>query len=507
MQVVERSVLGRLARGLVGALAGLVALAAFAAPAQAKWLKAETEHFVVYGEGSEGRLRDYAAKLETFDDLLRKRHKLRPLTEPERKLPVYVVGNLRELRRLNPTATENVAGYYSANEQDVYAVAIAGRDDDSMFHEYVHHFMLRHFPTAYPAWLVEGYAEYYMTADIKPTEVTFGEFNPARTSWLVHGNWMPLASLLKPKPAEVRQGDRPMYYPQAWLLTHYFLGDPARTAQLAEYASAVAGGADPVKAMEAATGGDLRALENALHKYLRGGMKYARLPRKMLITPTVTVSPLPASADDLLLEHQLVRVGAPESHRRDLLQRVRARAAKHPGDTLAELTLARAEIAYGDRAAGEAILARRLQAQPEDVEALRLLAQSRIAAAEAQKDDPKARRAMFREAQKHIVRAMGIDQSDYQTLLVYARSRAEEPSYPTDNDLNALVLAHQRAPQVNSTRVNAAAALLKRGKTREATMLLQPLVNNPHAGEAAVRARALLEGATKAQAAAPAAKP
>ena len=30
-----------------------------------------------------------------------------------------------------------------------------------LFHEYAHHFMLHHFPAAYPAWYVEGFAEFF----------------------------------------------------------------------------------------------------------------------------------------------------------------------------------------------------------------------------------------------------------------------------------------------------------------------------------------------------------
>ena len=49
----------------------LAALSAWAAPAHAEWLRAETDHFIIYGDTSERALRAYAEKVERFDFLLR----------------------------------------------------------------------------------------------------------------------------------------------------------------------------------------------------------------------------------------------------------------------------------------------------------------------------------------------------------------------------------------------------------------------------------------------------
>ena len=55
-------------RSLAVALAALVA---FASPARAEWLRAETEHFVIVGDTSRGEISEYARKVERFDALLR----------------------------------------------------------------------------------------------------------------------------------------------------------------------------------------------------------------------------------------------------------------------------------------------------------------------------------------------------------------------------------------------------------------------------------------------------
>ena len=502
----------RQAGSLIAAAVTLWAGVLAAGPAQARWLKAETDQFVVYSDVNERDLREYAANLQVFDSLLRLRHG-QPVGRPAlRKLPVYLVGDIRDLRRAQPEAPDSMAGIYLSSDNDIYAVAIRTHGDDVLLHEYVHHFMLAEFPTAYPTWLLEGYAEYFASAEFKPQELNFGKPNPNRSTWLIRGDWMKLADVLRRRPSELKTSEqRSMYYAQAWLLTHFMVSDARRLGQLQAYAKAVSGGQDPVAAMEAATGAPIDVLERALRSYLNGGIKYGRLPRDRVPAPKVTVSPMPASADDLLLEGQLLKRRPPEASRRELLNKVRTRAAKHPGDRLAEITLARAETTIGDRAAGEAILTRRVAADPKDVEALRLLAESRRAAAEAETDDKRAAE-MRTEARRHAARAMNVDQSEYQTLLVFVRSRMGLPAFPTGDDLAALLLAHGQAPQLDWIRVTAAQILLKQGQVAGAARLLQPVVNDPHGGKGAAAAKALLDAAVKARPitpskAAPAASP
>ena len=120
---------------LLGAVCALLA-----GPAHAEWRRAESEHFIVYSDGSERSLRDYTARLERFDALLRFRFGPGPQGE-YRKLPVYLVDDARALRVAQPGLPEGIDGYYSSSDNDIYAVLVRGRDDDVLLHEYAHHFM------------------------------------------------------------------------------------------------------------------------------------------------------------------------------------------------------------------------------------------------------------------------------------------------------------------------------------------------------------------------------
>lgn len=477
----------RLLRAALGLAAGMAAQ-----PAMAEWRRAESAHFVVYAEGREKPLRDYVSKLEVFDYLLRREHAVRAADGQGQKLSIYLVDDAAGLRRVWPGASGMIGGFYSAGTQDVYAVA--RRDgDDILLHEYVHHFMLQHRPYAYPGWLVEGVAEYWAPTDIDDDAVVVGGFSRGRTQSLQNGAWLDLRDLLSKRPLELRNdGSREMFYAQSWLLTHYLTRDEARRPQLVAYMTAVGEtGADPVRAMETATGMSLRELTATLRSYINGrivserfAVKGGRLPQA-----PATVTVLPASAETLLLENQALKRKLAPDDGRALLARVRAEATRHGNDRLARLVLARAELAHGDRAKGEALLEAQINATPDDAEALTMLAVSRMDAADAA---PERRAELYADAEKRVRAALKAEPKRYQTLYALARSRSMKSGYPTDRDLEVLLAAHELAPQVSTIRLRAAEAWSRRGGWDWVRNLAGPLVNNPHGGEDAAAARALL---------------
>lgn len=497
--------MSRMNRWTVAVLTAFGLLVLTPAAAQAKWLRAETAHFVLYSDGPEAGLRSFSADLEDFDGLLRAMHGLDPAALPARKLDIYLVAGDNDLTRVLPSASASMAGVYRANLGDIYAVAVRGERGSGtgrrfLFHEYVHHFMLQNYAVAYPAWLVEGYAEYFGATRIDDDRIDVGVAPEGRARNLASYPWLPLnlvAGLAPPTgPGRDARNAGAMYYAESWLLTHYMLSDPARKARLADYTVAVAGGADPVKALEVALGMDLSAAEKALRAYLRAtpGIRYNRTARP---AAEVVVSTLPPSADALLLEAQRLKSGVPAVDQPAFLQLIRDRAGRFPDDRLAQLTLARAEVTFGDRAAGEAILTRRIANDPKDVDALWLMALSRLFAGDA---DAAHRAERYAEAGPWLGKAFALDPDRYQILYDFAQSRSLSPGYPTDNTLAVLLRAQSLAPQVAPVRLAAARALMKRGKFEQAITLLTPLANSPHGGALAQVAQRLTAQAKAGQA-------
>ncbi|THD80702.1 MAG: hypothetical protein E7812_06465 [Phenylobacterium sp.] len=486
-------------RRLGPVLAAAGAMASLPRLAHAAWVKAESDRFVVYGEDARS-VRDYATKLTIYDQVLRLLNPTATDRPAPQKVDVYLVRGHQALHRILPSGGDTMVGFYSASPLAIFAVAETGDvglgTDTTLFHEYAHHFMKENFPAAYPTWFVEGWAEYFSTVDIKSSGVTVGGYAANRVAWLKSGTWLPLADLLTKRPTEVTGPQAPLFYPEAWALVHYMQDSPDRGAQLDKAIQAIAGGADPVKAIETATGQTLDDLTRHLRNYDRiSELRIA--PARFDMAPKVEVSTLPASADDLLLDNVRLAISTPDKRDDAFVASVRAHAAKHPGDRLADLALARAEFIYGDVAAGEAIVNRRLAADPNDVEVLRLAGQGQILAG---RREPATRLERFRAARAPLIKAYGLDKDDFRVLYQYALSRSVEPNYPNDNDMNVLFAARSLAPAVEDISIMTGEALIKRGRRDDAVKVLALVANDPHGGSAGVRARALIAGKTEAEA-------
>lgn len=478
----------RFGKWLLGALAAFVLVPQ---AAHAEWRRAETEHFVVYSDGSEGGLRDYAIKLERFDALMRGLFGL-PSTAGGRKLPVYLVGGPSDLREVRPNVARGVAGFYSASDRDVYAVLQRGIDDDVLLHEYAHHFMYQNFPGFYPSWFTEGFAEFFMTVTVDERgKTTVGDRNRGRQAQLLRGSWLPMDQLLLRRPLDFQdRQSRQAFYAQSWLLTHYMLQDGDRRRRLDAYLQATARGQAPVEALLAHFGQTPEQLTRSLRAYLNGTIPFIEL-QTPTTSPSIQISSLPDSADEVLLTSLNLRYPQDEALQTQLLADVRSAAANWPRDSLALTALAQAELAWGDAAAGEAALTRVLEADPANVEALRLMAEARMKAGD-DADDPERRVTLYRQARAFLARAIAADPSDYRLFAALGRSRRGFPGYPDDNDLQTWRLAASLAPQVMSIRGEAGSVMFQQGRFDEAEVLLSPVANNPHGGGNAEQARELL---------------
>jgi len=469
------------------AIGPLIGAGTAAARAVGHWVRSETPNFILHGEVGENLLREFARELEDFDGLLRALHGAMERSEG-RPLPIYLVPHWSDQLRVKPDLEKTVGGFYTATIGDTFAVMSLEHGEDrgraTLFHEYTHHFMAQHAPAAYPSWLVEGYAEYFKTTRFKPDVIELGVTNE-RIAWLRGTAWQPYERILGRRALEGERRDVAAFYAQSWILTHYMMSDPARLKRLTSYAAAVAGGGDPVGEMVTAAGMPLDDLERTLKRYM-GKLPGLRIPRAPSTATASAVVRLPPSADDLLLENQRLKLGVPVADRPAVLAMVRERAARYPGDRLADLTLARAENDFGDRAKAQAILKRRIETDPRDVEAIQIMGWSLMLQARADRSNAPV---LLNEARNWFGKGFAVDPNMPLLLYDYGISRRGEADYPSDNVINVLLRAQQLAPQVAAFRLGAADALMRRDRFDEAAGLLEPVFNNPHAGSEAQAAR------------------
>jgi tetratricopeptide (TPR) repeat protein len=465
-----------------------------AEPAQAQWLRAESEHFVVYSDRGEQRLREQAAELEDFHQLLRQLTGTRDEGHAP-KLPIYIVRGIGQLRQVWPGASAGIAGFYNATPQGILAVvdADAGRGwvgrNEILFHEYAHHFMLQHFPAVYPRWYVEGFAEYVATARLEPDTIEYGRMNSALASWVGDSSRLiPLDQILFVRPERIERGAT-QYYAQSWLLVHYLLRDAERMRQLNRYLTAVGAGQEPRAAFQAAFAMTPSDMQRRLASYGSGGMSFTRIRRASASrAPTLTVTPLPRGVGDLLLLDAAMTAGAGSDG--DAFARRVRRAAGDSPEPFARRILARAEALHGDGAVAERLLTEMIAASPRDAEPHYLMGMRHLRAGRAEAAE---RARHFRTAQTWFARAHRLDENHYPTLYHYAEAvSADQAALLSDNTTNILLLAQQLAPQADTIRLSTANLLIRRERWAEAEALLAPMVSQPHGGSAPRRAEALL---------------
>jgi hypothetical protein len=470
----------RFARIVLGLLTAAVLVGA-PQSARAEWLKAETEHFIIYGDTSEGEIREYARKVERFHAMLERFMPPRNASIIAPKLDIYITNGLSEMRQVWPDMPDTVAGFYSRSYDGIYAVSDERRGgDETLFHEYAHHYMYQHQNEAYPGWFVEGFAEYFAPSDMRMGQIRYGLWRDGRVLSLTQGQWVPMEDVLRSKLATVSASRRGAYYAQAWLLTHYMLGSPERQRQMSAYLAAVGRGADPVEALNQHAGMTPEQLTRNLRSYLGRGITTYKLGEALPVA-TVEVSRLPRSAGEALWLALRASRDMPEDERAALLTRANAVAARYPGDLLAGLALAKAQRAGEEPTAALTTLEALIAAHPENAEARWLIATVLLDQAE-EAEDAGGASALRRQAQRHLAVAYEQDPMDFRVYRALARARRGAANYPNDSDFATLESAYALAPQLPSNGVDYAAALMERGRNLEAVVVLAPLANNPHGG-------------------------
>ncbi len=461
-----------------------------AAAQEGRWLRAETPQFIVYSDGSERTAREAVEDLESFDALLRLLTQPRA-TGPQQRLEVYMFRSGAMLARVRPGMPQAVFGFYIANTEalSMFAVLRSGASLDerhTLYHEYAHHFMYQNFPTAYPSWYTEGFAEYVSTADITADRTEYGKFSEMRALWLAEGRWLPLERILTERPLGLSSTDAAMFYAQSWLLTHYVLSSDQTRAAFRAYARALQSeGVDPAASFFEAFQTNSAQLERTLRQHVR------RLP---YITLTgwagaqhapLTFTRLPAAADAIVPLVARLRAGLVNPNEMDAFAAsLRAAAAPYPEDPFVQTALARVELETGAYQRAREILTPVLAANPNSHEPNYLMGAAHLA--EGRINTQADIVQVNLQARRYLTRAAGLDRRHAPTLYRYAQAAWTDPSQ-AENAFDVLMEARALAPQVSEVALNAAVELMRRGRHADAANILRPLAYDPHANAAALR--------------------
>lgn len=455
--------------------------------AQASWREASSQHFVIYSKQSAERLRDFATKLERFDKAIRHVRKIEDIeVGPANRLTIFVLDDRDHIEKLT---ARGVAGAYRPGAGESHAIIPSSSGDRSdiafgplaiLLHEYSHHIMFNlSLRAAYPAWFIEGFAEFHATASFESDgSVVFGAPPGYRAIGLLRGNDMPIEKLLIADFGKLSAAQTDAVYGRGWLLTHYLtLGQHDRADQLTRYITAFARGEDPLTAART-TFGDLEALDRELEKYKLSRLNSFKIPSAHLQTDPIelrVLSPGEAAIMDVRIR---TKIGVKPAEALAVYERARKIAATFPQDPAVQIVLAETAFAAKEYDAVKAAANLALAANPKLVEAYLFKAR---AEQQITRQSDKQDKAHWAAMRKIIAEANRIDPNDPRPLIEFYETFLRARERPSENAQQGLERALELAPQDHKLRITAALMYIARGQRGTARSLLLLLAHSPHA--------------------------
>ena len=141
----------------------LVGANARAARAEAPWLEASSEHFVIYAQDSQRDITRFSQQLERYHSgMALLLSSTAPVPSPSNRVTVYVVRSESKVRELYGEGSKYVGGFYVPRAGGSLAIVpavtsangVANWSRVVLLHEYAHHFLSSSNPMAMPRWSV-----------------------------------------------------------------------------------------------------------------------------------------------------------------------------------------------------------------------------------------------------------------------------------------------------------------------------------------------------------------
>jgi tetratricopeptide (TPR) repeat protein len=482
-----------------GIALGCCSLLLVAASANAEWLEASSDHFVIYCDQGEQSARRFAERLERYHAAMAHVYqKAQSKPGPSNRVTVFVVGGAAKVRKVLGTKDRYLNGVYipRAGASVALVPTLKGssmyelRGETVLFHEYAHHFMIANLTArAYPRWFTEGFAEFFASARFRDDGVLLGAPADFRAPELVYARSVPIRTLLSFDGGRKEATAYDAFYGQSWLLFHYLQMAPERGGQLQTYQRELATGHAALASAETAFG-DLDRLDSNLDVYMKRRRLSALLvPGTALDTGPIIVRVLRPGEAEMMPTMMESRVGVDHDEAVALVPEARRVAALYPQDPAVLSALAEAEFDAGNDdaaiAAADAAIAidpKQINSQIQKGYALAHKVESGALPKEAWKDV----RAQF-------IKANAVENDHPIPLVEFYLTYVKQGEPPTKNSIAGLEWAMQLAPFDSSVRWLAARQMVDDERYAEAVRTLGPLAYSPHPGEHTEAALKLLQ--------------
>ena len=463
---------------------------------RAAWHEASSEHFVVYADQSYRQVLRYTEKLERFHAALRTVVPGKGLPpSPSNRVTVYVVRGARKVKELyGDKATRYLNGFYRGRAGGSIAIvprisgtagSSASRSEQTLLHEYAHHYMYSNTERLLPRWYVEGFAEFYATARFgKDGSVGLGLPAHHRAWELGEARHVPIEELLDTQLYLKNKSSRyDNFYGRSWLLYHYLFFATERHSQVRDYVARLQRG-EKERNAALASFGDLTELNRELRAYLRRHrLTYIDLPADMLPIKPVAVRRLSEGEAAVLPIATVSRLGVSVEKANELLPQVRAVAAKYPDSAFVFAALAEAEVdAHNyDQAIVAADASMRIDSTNMRAHIQKGYALAHIAAiATKERGDEARTSAAWSAARRQFMQANKLETENPLPLVHFYRTYLRQGIEPTRNAVEGLEWALSLAPFDSTVRWLVAKQQMTDERYAEARATLVPLAFGPH---------------------------
>lgn len=334
----------------------LLFLLGFASPVHAEWRKAVSPSFIVYGDMKEAELLSFTQKIERFDTVLRRRHKIVGGAAPVR-LTVFLVSSDANVGKIVGRSDNSIRGFFTIGPNGPMAVSQRLRAGDKfaldadtvLFHEYAHHFMFQYFPAPYPDWFVEGFAEFYSTADFDAQgRAQIGKPAYHRGYSLVFGDQITARTIMTARIADLKEGQVASLYARGWAMFHFLQFSRDRAGQFEKYVQALNKNMSPLEAAEQAFG-DLAKLEKDLTAYQNARrMSYLGESVPTPLPTDIRITALDAAEAAIVMDRLNLMQSTNDEQRQQALTSLSAKRTKFPGSAPVASLLAQAHYEAED---------------------------------------------------------------------------------------------------------------------------------------------------------------
>jgi tetratricopeptide (TPR) repeat protein len=469
-----------------------------ASPAFAAWHEVKSRHFIIYANEREDVLREFATRLEIFDQGVRSVQGLSdPALTDSGRIRIYVfsdfanidsflgIANVRGIYLPRVTGTVAFVPKIERAKGEIFELT----SQTIFFHEYAHHLQLQSTAAAIPKWLIEGTAEFFSTAKIeKDGSVRFGTPANHRAYDIFTGRDLPLREMLGDTKEKLTSQQVDELYARGWLLKHYLTFEPSRRGQIDRYLALIHQGQSQLAAAEAAFG-DLARLEKDLKEYQR---------RRRLTT--LVVPPPPAGAGTIAIrpmnpgEAAIMSVRARSDRGVNFKSAVgvvadaRAVAARFPTNSAVMTALAEAELDARNYEGARAAADRAIALDATSIDPLIFKARALTGSATVANVTPD-----WQQIRALLLRANRLDPDDPEPLMRYYLTFGVARERPSPSAVKALLYAAALVPQAKNLRFLATQQLINDKQWDAAARMFSPIAYDPHQGaESAVNAKLVM---------------